>query len=78
MVSLCLQKEEVLDEQQYKDSQLSMISVKGFLKMMVQNVWEKIAEKLDFVENSNFARKSSMEESRYNNAAGLQPVTLLR
>ena len=34
--------------------------------MMIQNVWEKIAEALDFVENINFIRKSPMEESHYN------------
>ena len=28
-------------------------------KDTVQNVWEKIAENLDFVENSNFATKSA-------------------
>lgn len=48
------------------------------LKMMVQNICQKIAEKLDFVENSNLLRKPPKEESHYNNVAGLQSVTLLR
>ena len=34
--------------------------MKGFRKRyMVENVWEKVAEKLDFVENSNFILEST-------------------
>ena len=37
----------------YKEFHLFMVGVQNLKGDMVQNVWEKIAENLDFVENSN-------------------------
>ena len=36
-----------------------MQGAKGLKRDMAQNVWDKIAENLDFVENSNFIRGST-------------------
>ena len=60
MTTLCLQEEEMLPEKVEGFPVLYDKRVKVFKeKDSVQNAWEKVAESLQFVENSNFIRESS-------------------
>ena len=60
MTTLCLQEEEMLPEKVEGFPVLYDKRVKVFKeKDSVQNAWEKVAEKLQFAENSNFIRESS-------------------
>ena len=53
----CKRKEYL--HKKYKHFQFSMITEWINKRATVENVWEKIAESLDFVENSNFSRGST-------------------
>ena len=60
MTTLCLQEEETLPEKVEGFPVLYDKRVKVFKeKDSVQNAWEKVAESLQFAENSNFIRESS-------------------
>ena len=60
MTTLCLQEEEMLPEKVEGFPVLYDKRVKVFKeKDSVQNAWEKVAESLQFAENSNFIRESS-------------------
>ena len=60
MATLSLQEEEMLAEKVEDFPVLYDEIVKGLKeKDTVQNTWEKVAEILDFAENSNFIRASS-------------------
>ena len=60
MTTLCLQEEEMLPEKVEGFPVLYDKRVKVFKeKDSVQNAWEKVAESLQFAENSNFIRQSS-------------------
>ena len=60
MTTLCLQEEEMLPEKVEGFPILYDKRVKVFKeKDSVQNAWEKVAESLQFAENSNFIRESS-------------------
>ena len=60
MTTLCLQEEEMLPEKVEGFPVLYDKGVKVFKeKDSVQNAWEKVAESLQFAENSNFIRESS-------------------
>ena len=60
MATLSLQEEEMLAEKVGGFPVLYNKIVKGLKeKDAVQNSWEKVAENLDFAENSNFIRASS-------------------
>ena len=60
MTTLCLQEEEMLPEKVEGFPVLYDKRVKVFKeKDSAQNAWEKVAESLQFAENSNFIRESS-------------------
>ena len=60
MTTLCLQEEEMLPEKVEGFPVLYDKRVKVFKeKDSVQNAWVKVAESLQFAENSNFIRESS-------------------
>ena len=60
MTTLCLQEEEMLPEKVEGFPVLYDKRVVIFKeKDSVQNTWEKVAESLQFAENSNFIRESS-------------------
>ena len=60
MATLSLQEEEMLAEKVEDFPVLYDEIVKGLKeKDTVENTWEKVAEILDFAENSNFIRGSS-------------------
>ena len=60
VATLSLQEEEMLAEKVEDFPVLYDEIVKGLKeKDTVQNTWEKVAEILDFAENSNFIRASS-------------------
>ena len=60
MATFCLQEEEMLPEKMEGFPVLYDKRVRGFKeKYSVQNVWEKVAESLDFPENIDFIRASS-------------------
>ena len=53
MASLSLQEEEILSEKVKQFPVLYDKTVKGYKKKdVVKNAWNKVAESLDFVENS--------------------------
>ena len=63
MTTLCLQEEEMLPEKMEGFPVLYDKRVRGFKeKDSVKNAWEKVAESLNFTENSNFIRASSNRE----------------
>ena len=63
IATLCLQEEEMLSEKVEGFPVLYDKRVKVFKeKYSFQNVWEKVAESLDFAESSNFIRESSNRE----------------
>ena len=63
VVTLCLQEEEMLPEKMEGFPVLYDKRVRGFKeKDSVKNAWEKVAESLNFTENSNFIRASSNRE----------------
>ena len=60
MTTLCLQEEEMLPEKVEGFPVLYDKRVKVFKeKDSAQNAWEKVAESLQFAQNSNFIRESS-------------------
>ena len=60
MATFCLQEEKMLPEKMEGFPVLYDKRVRGFKeKYSVQNVWEKVAESLDFPENGDFIRASS-------------------
>ena len=62
IATLCLQEEEMLPEKVEGFPVLYEKRVEVFKeKDSFQNAWEKVAESLDFAENSNFIREIATE-----------------